>query len=170
MCRCRKSRMLEIDVSRSIGSRTHRQHDRLSAQPKRHAGLSLRLDRLRIDESRLAGYQLDAIALVVVHLHFDLAIDHRFGGASQFRERQADAHARGPKKWIVVGLGHLEDGIAKRLAGNGPQMHGSSDQGIAFDHGNRLAELGRLHGRAFAAGSGADDNEVVFRFHNSIPP
>ena len=62
----------------------------------------------------------------------------------------------------MVRIGHPVDGIPERLAGDGALMRATAaDLVVLLDHGHVLAELAGLHRGPFAAGTGADDHEIV---------
>src|SRR5207244_3596978 len=68
---------------------------------------------------------------------------------------------------IVVDLGDAKDRKPQRLAGDGaPVRAAAANLAVPLDDGDRFALFHRLHGGPFAAGAGANYDDVEFLVRN----
>ena len=119
-------------------------------------------DGMGIDEPGAPADDRHVIAIVERAAHVDLAVDHAAGRTPQILKRDVQRHSRLVEQRVVIGLGHLENRVAQRLAGNGAAMGAeTADVRSTFDDGHALAAFGGLHRGAFAAGPGAENHHVV---------
>ncbi len=123
----------------------------------------INVQRVLVEEFAFADKHINSVAFVEARPHVGLLSDDLAGRFSQIREAQGFS-LRVSEAGIRLKVGHPEDGMPQRLAGNrSPVRATSANQVEAFHHGDPFAKLYSLHSRPFAPGPSADDDNIVIK-------
>ena len=118
-----------------------------------------------------AGHALKRVDLVPLEQEGDaldvavdaLVLEPHHAGKIELRRPDLDAHAGEGVGGLLVKFG----GMQQRLGGNAPDIETGAAEGRALlDERGLEAELRRANGAHIAAGSGADDNQIIMLSHD----
>ncbi len=118
-----------------------------------------------VDKKGPAVYQIHAIARVELRPELDLLADDLLGILKHSREREPARLPDIPEHLVGVERNDLFDGVAQRLGRNGAPVGAVPANGrLVFDDRDTFAVFRRIHRRAFAGRTGADNDDVVMMF------
>ena len=118
---------------------------------------------MRVKEVGATVVDSDPVTLVEITAHGGLTGDDRFSRAQQIRVGQLEGVAeRVAERRAGVEFQHPVNGVAQRLGRDGaPMGAAAADQMVFFDCRHRFPFLGGFHGGPFAAGTGANHNDII---------
>ena len=156
------SRVGEIHIGWSVGAGSGGEDEGVGGEDLFGAGGFDGLDGVGVEKSRFALSDWDVISIVEAAAHRHLLVDDRLRVAEERRKREIERQALIAEQGAVVDFHGLRDGETQNLAGNGGVMRaGSADLSEPLDDCHLAIALGAMHGGAFAAGSGTDDDDLV---------
>ena len=156
------TRVMEIDVGRTIRARTGGDDDVLGHQFFHHAVGADHFDGLLVGETAGTEEHIDAVTGVVAGARGDLLGDHFFGAFQHVREREPARLTNGPEHRVGVELHDLPDRVTQCLGRDGAQVSAvAADLATAIDHRHLAPCLGGVHCRAFPRRAGTQHHHVV---------
>ncbi len=156
------SRVGEIDSVGPVGTRARGDDDGTRLQQAPAAQFVDHFNRSWSSQTGSTTEHRHAVAIVEALPHVDLFVDHRPGRPSQAGKRQRRVERVGIEQPCVEQVGRLKNRVAERLAGDRPAVRAApADLITVFDGGDGLPQLGGLHRSSLAAGTAANDNNVV---------
>ncbi|MCY1346150.1 hypothetical protein D9M69_322290 [compost metagenome] len=156
------ARVVEVDISRTVGTRTGGDDDLLGHQLFHHATGADHFHGLLVGEAGGAEKHVDAIACVEAGTRGHLLGDHPLGALQHVGEGEPARLADLAEQRVGVVLHDLPHRVAQGLGRNGAEVGAvAADQRTVVHHRHLATGLGGVHRRALARRAGTQHHYVV---------
>ena len=155
-------RMVEVDIQRTIRTRTGGNHHLLGDHGFHHPIGAHHLNGLGVGKAGGTTEHIDAIARVVTGARTDLLGDHPLGAFQHIGKGEPARLTDLAEQRIGVVLHDLPYRVTQGLGRDSAQMRAvAAHQATVIDHRHLAPGLGRIHGRPLARRAGTQHHHVV---------